>query len=59
MLDKFAHMLLTFLLSLFLNYAGNTSLLDRIDSIIESDPDSAYVLLTELREFLLHHRKAL
>ena len=48
MFDKFAHMLLTFLLSLFLNYAGNTSLLDRIDSIIESDPDSAYVLLTDL-----------
>lgn len=48
MFVKFVNMISSILIALLLGVSGIMPVLDRVDSIIESAPDSAYVLLTGL-----------
>ena len=48
MFVKFFNMISSILIALLLGVSGIMPVLDRVDSIIESAPDSAYVLLTGL-----------
>lgn len=58
MLGNFVMMVLTILLILLFGGAGIMPALERVDSIIESHPDSAYVMLTAMDRSAMSRKEA-